>query len=164
MKYKLINTKTNEETICGKVVVDCFDYYVRTSHVENCWVITDSDKLVKVDKNNYEAWHEFNCKKVIATNNPNIDIPKVVNETERLAYNIAFKFIGTDFNQVKYLQSLIVEGYNKCLETHPNSDEDIKDFGYFCVKHYKEKVLPKKSFEELLQLWKQQKTKTFWYE
>ena len=30
MKYKLINIKTKEETLCDKVTIDGFDYYLNS--------------------------------------------------------------------------------------------------------------------------------------
>lgn len=174
MKYKLINNKTKEEHLCDKITIDEFDYYVSDDVITKGWRGFAYKKDVKgqIFKHFYtlNTWYD-DAKKVIATNNPNGDIPKIVDEVERLAEKL---------KQTKYIDGSITtwtkndwqscwkegfkDGYNKSQETHPNSDEDMKDFGYFCVRHYKEKVLPKKSFEELLQIWKDQLPKVIYYE
>ena len=164
MKYKLINSVSKIETICDKVVVDGFDYYVMTTHIESCWVITDNDKLVKVGKSNYENWHEFNSKKVIATNNPNMDIPKVVDEVDYECMK----------DQNGGINGMWVRGYNKCQETHLFSEEDMVEFVEFvndnAVRNTEGTWMlfdnPKNMLttKQLLQLWKEQKTKTVWYE
>ena len=69
-KYKLINKTTGEEHICEKVVIDGWDYYVSDDKVqvgatiglEQIDTLNDIDLLLQ--------------KKVIATNNPSIDILK----------------------------------------------------------------------------------------
>ena len=33
--------------------------------IKDCYVLTDLDKIIKVDESNEEQWHEFNCKKII---------------------------------------------------------------------------------------------------
>ena len=84
--YKLKNIKTKEEHLCDKVIIDGFDYYVSDEKYavgENC--IGEDEGGLRIHKcvilNNCLA---IGCKKVIATNNPNIDIPKVVNEVEKI--------------------------------------------------------------------------------
>lgn len=87
MKYRLINKATDEEHLCDKVTIGGFDYYV-------------SDELPKTGRPFYDkelntiAWRtdtgliHKNDVEVIATNNPNIDIPKVVDNVEKLAWDI----------------------------------------------------------------------------
>ena len=33
--------------------------------IKDCYVLTDLDKIIKVDESNEEQWHEFNCEKII---------------------------------------------------------------------------------------------------
>lgn len=184
MKYKLIQAKTGEEHLCDKVTIDGFDYYMSDEKINEETLFVDDNKLFEC-RNIFEIGieddngliHKFeNCKKIIATNNPNIDIPKVVDEVEKLAFDY-YEQVKKDYysngqqaqmpKSNKEFQAMgdgFIEGYNKSQETHPFSEEDMKDFGYFCAKHYKEKVLPKKSFDELLQLWKEEKIKIIFYE
>lgn len=42
-------------------------YITSDEKIKNCYVLTDLDKIVKVDKNNDELWHQHNCKKIILT-------------------------------------------------------------------------------------------------
>ena len=75
MKYKLINNKTKEEHLCGKITIDGFDYYM--TYPEKCCIQKEGKTVM-----NKGCMERNHCEKVIATNNPNIDIPKVVNEVE----------------------------------------------------------------------------------
>ena len=137
MKYKLINTKTKEETLCDKVTIDGFDYYVSDAY----------------------------GKHAIATNNPNIDIPKVVDEVERLAYEYENSFTNGEGNaDVDF-----IAGYNKSQETHPFSDDDMIEFGDWVrnnpyIWNYPDKFNDKRTTKELFQLWKEQQLKTVYYE
>ena len=115
-KYKLINTTTKEEHLCDKVTIDGFDYYVSDEKYavgENC--IGEDEGGLRIHKcvilNNCLA---IGCKKVIATNNPNIDIPKVVNKVEKLA-----KEQWGNVHRTGILG--FIDGYNKSQETHPFS-------------------------------------------
>src|SRR5574343_869369 len=86
MKYKLINSVSKIETICDKVTMDGFDYYVSDELQEKGDPIihkTLKDKVMYAPDeigSTQEHWW-----KVIATTNQNIDVPKVLDEVERLA-------------------------------------------------------------------------------
>lgn len=80
MKYKIINTKTNEFHICEKVTINGYHYYVSKSDIEigdyfevngelfRCLTSKEADDLAVT-----------NCyPKVIATNNPVLNLPMVV--------------------------------------------------------------------------------------
>ena len=169
MKYKLINKTTGEERICEKIVIEGLDYYV-------------SDKMPNVGSPFYDkelncvAWRTDNSLvhkndvEIIATNNPSIDIPKVVNEVEIMA-NLYCKEMDRlaeshDFNSFKY-------AYNKSQETHPFGEEDVIEFLNWirdntvfdsAPKPYHRKTQTRLSQEELLQLWKEQRPKILYYE
>jgi len=174
--YKLKNIKTKEEHLCDKVIIDGFDYYVSDEKYavgENC--IGEDEGGLRIHKcvilNNCLA---IGCKKVIATNNPNIDIPKVVNKVEKLA-----KEQWGNVHRTGILG--FIDGYNKSQETHPFSEEDMIEFVEWCQKPcledlrqpnvvyissgnfywYKHKKYTPK---ELLQLWKEQQPKVLFYE
>ena len=178
-KYKLINTTTKEEHLCDKVIIDGFNYYV-SDEVE-----TRSGKIAYINNNVYKGELRVvttvfgnsnleDCKKVIATNNPTIDIPKVVNKVEKLA-----KEQWGNVHRTGILG--FIDGYNKSQETHPFSEEDMIEFVEWCQKPcledlrqpnvvyissgnfywYKHKKYTPK---ELLQLWKEQQPKVLFYE
>lgn len=150
-KYKLINLKTKEEHLCDKVTIDGFDYYVNdyiSDEVDGGLTKIPFEKLILI---------------AVTTNNPNIDIPKVVDEVEML---------GEDETNIRILQhktpSQIArqyfdgyeEGYNKCLETNGNSDEDMLEFALYVATAPN---TPYKTVKELLQIWKDQRPKIVYY-
>ena len=161
--YKLINTKNKEEHLCDKVTIDDgFDYYVNKTFLrindfgywEDANIIAQINNIIAISPE---------TKKVIATNNPNIDVPKVVNKVEKLA-----KEQWGNVHRTGILG--FIEGYNKSQETHPYSEEffdwidkeeipreDGKWIKYF---NGKDNYLTTK---ELLQLWKEQQPKTIYY-
>lgn len=42
-------------------------YITNSEEIKNCYVITDLDKVIKVDESNEEFYHQFNSKKIILT-------------------------------------------------------------------------------------------------
>lgn len=155
-KFKLINKQTGEEHLCEKVVIDGWDYYVSDNHAVSgdfaLYAGHVTKKLVDTE------WTTGD-KKVIATNNPNIDVPKVVDETWEF-----FKKIDGTCEKDKYEHWLYKSGYNKSQETHPFSEEDMKKFGKFCIENNVcEEENRYYQYWELLQLWKEQKSKTVYY-
>ena len=80
MKYKLMNTRTKEEHLCDKVTIDGFDYYVNDETPEHDKYITYKNQLFIIKNGDNELFHL--SKKVIATNNPNIDIPKITSKID----------------------------------------------------------------------------------
>ena len=163
MKYKLINKQTKEETLCDKITVDGFDYYVSDEKTQKYGdYVWNGDHILGIAK-----VFTPDGRKVIATNNPNIDIPKVVDEVKVLA-NLHKVNISEDWSRASF-----IKGYNKSQETHPFSEEDmieflnwIRDNTVFdsAPKPYHRKTQTRLSQEELLQLWKEQKPKTIYYE
>jgi hypothetical protein len=94
MKYKLINSKTKEEHLCDKVTIDGFDYYVSEEEIKvGDWYTWDGNKnsAPSLCTDNYNETSILESKeftkffKVITTNNPNIDIPKIVDEILKLS-------------------------------------------------------------------------------
>lgn len=195
MKYKLINIETKEEHLCDKVTIDGFDYYVSDKYARIGNFITDGKVIEKVtyfDTFTLEYSIKPNgrtpmCQKrpslkwgnILATNNPNIDISKVVDEVEKLCkFNVEkiySKYIPKDL-----LDDYIVLyklGYNKSQETHSSSEEDMIEFAEFVSKypdknrnylgqmlHAKSKYDGAERTIDLLQLWKEQQPKTVYYE
>lgn len=151
-KYKLINKKTGEEHLCDKVIIDEFDEYWEQSQKEKGGTF----------------------KRRIATNNPNIDLPKVVDEVKDLAKVDAIGIFGNDFSLASLAHQIEFERvYNKSQETHPFSVEDMIAFANWLFlwqqnsigewKHQnKNQVF--KTTQELLQLWQSQQPKVIYYE
>jgi hypothetical protein len=198
MKYKLINTKTKEEHLCDKVTIDGFSYYVSDKYARIGNFITDGKAIEEVtyfDTVTLEYSIKPNGRtpmsqkrpslkwgNISATNNPNIDIPKVVDEVEMMAllqypYPLDVKdkndkIIQTKgekpFNHAKiekYRRAFVI-GYNKSQQTHPFSEEDMVDFIDFVEKsiYDNEGYTQFKTNKELLQLWKEQQPKIVYYE
>lgn len=175
MKYKLINRATTEAHMCDKVTIGGLDYYVSDEDLVNCKCFDFNQNKI-VDSIFYNK-KESHVKKVIATNNPSIDIPKVVDEVtkeaERDWIHKEYGFEG-GYNPKRCIDGAVqkpkfingfVKGYNKSQETHPFSDDDMIAFGDW--------LLDIKSFDdfyvgvqtkELLQLWKSQQPKVLYYE
>ena len=171
MKYLLINQETGEQTLCDKVTIDGFDYYAYACHGE----IRLNDPVT--DKYRVWFWGDnfslLGTQKVIATNNPNIDIPKVVDEVEKMSKSL----YPSSPQKAKHF----IAGYTKSQETHPFSEEDMIEFnkwicdsGYMWnwkFELYTLEMIPSerivkihgKSAKELLELWKSQQPKKVYY-
>lgn len=179
MNYKLINNQTKEEHLCDKVTIDGFDYYVSDNQsfiYDNCFVYDWHNNLIKKSNVEYGT-----SKFIIATNNPNIDIPKVVDDVEKLAkewYYSILKRTGIDLTPNKRSMNGFVKGYNKSQETHSFSEKDMIDFGIWCLSNVEPDLLGNRWFycnndkwgqgfktkEELLKIWKEQQPKIVYYE
>lgn len=164
MKIKLINKQTNEEHICSKVVIDGFDYYVSDDEIKLNDPITD----------NYRVWFwRDDCsllgrKKVIATNNPNLDIFQVVDNYKNGKWwaadlNGYDKNCELPTNDVEV--NSFIEGYNKSQESHPFSEEDMIEFSWWLVKNLGMFSCDRTAHfnKELLQIWKEQRIKIIYY-
>ena len=155
LKYKLINNQTKEEHLCDKVTIDRFDYYVGNEIAGFTYnkPTYNSDGRIGLPENNQS-------RKIIATNNPNIDIPKVVDEAERLAESII-----PNLPYKKYVKTGFIGGYNKSQETHSFSEEDMIEFAHFYFREeFNSTIQDCKSTEEIFQLWKEQQPKILYYE
>ena len=174
MKYKLINKQTGVETLCDKVTIDEFDYYVSDElpSIGDKSVLQVEGFSPMVLTHFEECESDYKGKKIIASNNP-IDIPNVVNEVEMLAnieYPFAFGGIGNIENTSK---NHFIKGYNKSQETHPYSEEDMIEFASWCyLNGYSKHQINDRWYDgehyignskELLQLWKEQKIKIIYY-
>lgn len=167
-KYKLINLQTGEEALCDKIIIDGFGYYVNNDICDYFYDKT-INRIIKSngDVEGYEDYSEY-FKGVIATNNPNIDVPKVVDEVEQLAYQLYPKdefwigdlATGRMFDQNAKERIHFIKGYKQSQETHPFSDEDMVEFALYVATAPN---TPYKTVKELLQTWKKQKPKNVVY-
>ena len=100
----------------------------------------------------------------MATTNPSIDIPKVVDKVAELAEEITTyeHFCDSSLDYASHYKGVKI-GYNKSQETHPFSEDDMIEF----LKFYKSYILMLKAEkwenlevteEKLLEVWKNQRT------
>lgn len=187
MQYKLINKTTKEETICTKVVIDGFDYYepiVKTKPALNdYYVVTLYDvemnetlvfekvksiNEVRINNESVETnRHIKNCRKILATNNPSIDIGQIIDEVEELADKWVFKTNGHKWSNNDDTAgdnySSFIEGYNTHSQTQSLSDDEVAEFLEWGNNYIK--TNPNcYTYKELLQLFKEQQIKTIYYE
>lgn len=139
MKYKLINNTTKEETICSLVTIDGFDYYVTDKDILiNDYYITSNS--LEQCLSSYESYDlTNNCKKVIAANNPNIDISKVA-DLDSLASDSLHSFqkrLPTTYtlNPSNYYEGF-KKGYNKAKETYRYTKEDLYNLAKHITHNY----------------------------
>jgi len=167
MKYKLVNNKTKEEALCDKVTIDWFDYYVSDEKLQIGDYLQRNNDLPVLYTENF--WFDFGVpyKKVIACNNPNINIPKEVEEVDVLRetmVNLCLEKIK-DLTKRFFWKAGFKSGYNKSQETHPFSEEDMIDFAEFYFREeFNSTMQDCKPSKEILRLWKEQQPKIVYYE
>ena len=164
-KYKLINNLTKEETLCDLVTIDEFDYYVDDNEIiQKDFYIdfrSDGNKLEQFKtKEDWVLVGICDSKKVITTNNPNIDIPKVIDEVKTLSLEYTINK-NTQF----FTKHDFENGYRKAKETYHFTVQDMLDFGKYCINNQLCKEENRYyQYWELLQIFKEQQIKTIFYE
>lgn len=177
MKYLLKQNKKDKGILCDKVTIDGFDYYVSDMNSKRGWFYCYRTKSLFKDEG-----IDINCcnadVKVIATNNQSLDIPKVVDEVERLAENHWRNQYIMALDE--YTKPYIIEdfkiGYNKSQEMFPFTEEDMIEFAEWCQNQYFYSTVEKKwstefkiydgvlyTTKELLKIWKEQQLKIVYY-
>jgi hypothetical protein len=181
-QYLLKNKTTNEEVLCTKVVVDGFDYYVSDEKIKiDEYYIDDTNAIRQAITECETYWTtRKSYKKLIATNNPSIDIPQIVDEVVSV-FKTHFEIEdGEPFPQTQGDKNIIEyfeEGYNEHSKTHTLSDDEVVEFNDWCIKNYCCEILfsgkwykrngddeTEYTSKELLQLFKEQQIKTMIYE
>lgn len=164
-KYKLINNLTKEETVCSLVTIDGFEYYVNDNEIiQKDFYIdfrSDGNKLEQFKtKEDWVLVGICDSKKVITTNNPNIDIPKVIDEVKTLSLEYTINK-NTQF----FTKHDFENGYRKAKETYHFTVQDMLDFGKYCINNQLCKEENRYyQYWELLQIFKEQQIKTIFYE
>lgn len=183
VKYKLINSVSKIETICDKITLDRFDYYVISEEIDQPTYIV-SDKTIELVKDEFDFINsgikDGFYAKVIATNNPNIDIPQIINEGEKLAEQFVINKLKKS-SQAPGILVGYIEGYNKAKENYKYTKEDMLNFYDWCdiseeagrfwrnnrvspqMGGGHNKILNEKR-KELFKIWKEQQPKTLYYE
>ena len=176
-KYKLINTKTKEEHLCNKITIGGFDYYVSDEEIKvGDWYTWDGNKnnAPSLCTDTYNESSILDSQgftkfyKVVATTNPNIDIPQILeepNETliHQIAADLGYRMLPDD------LEEGIKAGYKESQETHPFNEDDVEFFVKKALEDAKKSVCWSDEYykhltKELLQLWKEQQHKIVYYE
>lgn len=162
MKVKAINKNTNQQFDCEEIEIDGYKYYlyynIEPKKIGQYYITKDNQvDIVKTGK-------ELG-KPILCTNNPNIDIPKIIEYSDILE---DMAVLSTEENEIddsiEYGHRLgFINGYNKSQETHSFSEKDMKSFGKFCFE-YDYRLFGRKLYKELLQLWKEQQPKKVYYE
>ena len=183
MKVKIINKNTNQQFDCEEVEIDGYKYYLyyNTEPKKIGQYYINKDNQVDIVKTGKELG-----KPILCSNNPNIEIPKVVDEVDKISEEW---FLINGYNQFDYIHShrtpdaitasnLFKAGYNKSQETHPFSEQDMLDFvlwkdeNKFSVISTKEDWVSELleysgcvyTTKELLQPWQEQQPKIVYYE
>lgn len=161
---KLINIKTGESHICDKVTIGGFDYYVSNEKAIvgfYGYINFRGGDIKKVGKYFANDW-----KRVVATNNPNISIPKVVDEAD-------YYYPKLDVSTKEDTDNILLrEGYNKAKETFLFTKEDMVEFTEWCNKEYEFDTRCNMWFHgsgyyetsDLIEIWQKQKPKVIYYE
>lgn len=161
MKYLVKNRKTGEETLCEKVGVDGFDYYI-VNKLPNAkdYFITRNNGLGQHNGAGIILFKDD--RKVIATTNKSLDLPQVVDEVEELASKAAdseecFNNVDGDYSgYYDYIEGFQV-GYNKAEETYQFTKYDMVEFtDWIFVESFK-KGTSDFTTSELLDIWQQQR-------
>lgn len=163
-KYALrdIRQRDAQPIMCEKVTIDGFDYYVSDEK------FSFNEKVFNTQENTIETWllpHTTTSpcfKKVIATNNPDIELPKVVDEFE-LFQEEYFKNTSFGERNPKSLYDALKAGYIQSQQTHPFSEQDMIDFANYCLEtlFVNNDDTPT---TKLFQLWKDQQPITIYYD
>lgn len=171
MTYKVKNTVTGEETICEKVVVDGFNYYVNNDKIIGFYYNPIENKIYnEKNKKRLEVINKHKRKKIIATTNPSLDLPKVIDELEELAENHArgkwALYFDENFSHNtiggRFIDAYKV-GYSKAKETYSYTKDDMVEFAD------KVRVMVMNGYlgndyimtdEEMFDIWQEQRTKT----
>lgn len=124
MKYLLKKDEQDKGVLCDKVTIDGFDYYELNTTVNSGDFVINDLQLLQVN----QSTCVFYDKKVMATSNPNIDLPKVVDES--ISMQLAYKHtenLRLTNNERTQRWFGYIEGYNKSQSTHQYSEQNMLD-------------------------------------
>ena len=131
-KYQLIHIDTLESVMCEKIIIDGNDYYViKTDDLDMFTYYVDIiENTIEFEGDSDEIDVNPNWRKIIATTNPSIKCPQVVDYGLYLAeqeYPFEEGYSVADKNySIGELQDSFNLGYQQYSETHSLSDEEVK--------------------------------------
>lgn len=164
MKYLLKKNSEDEGVLCDLIVFENYFYY-----------IGDQPKRVgrlcyNENHRRIEYYSGLNDKDIqlaiVATNNPNTRIPKVVDEVDIMREKLVETYLEKIKDATKrfFWKVGFKHGYNKSQETHSNSDEDMIEFGKHCIRQFTLSQNRDESFtKRLLPEWREQQHKVVYY-
>lgn len=163
-QYKLINLETKEEFICDKVVIEGMDYYVTASNIQKGeWQYYHySNSKQTILKAELDLPNDGRRSLVIATKNPSIDVPKVIDSIEDLSE------VSSEVQEATYtIQHKITykhgfkDGYSKAKETYTFTEGDMIEFaGYYLLECRENRYKP---IDKMLKDWKEQRIETIYF-
>lgn len=156
MKYLVKNKTTGEETLCEKVEVDGWLYYIAGEAIEGDYGYLNfqGGEIEIIGKYFADDW-----LKVIATNNKSLDLPQVVDELEELIDKLE---TPKGLSVLTYDEGF-KEGYKTAKETFEYTKEDMVEFALW---YQKENTENKAEFYfgfsdmDMLNIWQEQRIKT----
>jgi len=172
-KFKLINNKTKEETTCKLVTIDGFNYYISDNPIKALTKLTFKNvpknyvynKSMGIRDLRYKHNEQIDDKLIICTNNPNIDIPQVIEENTIIVNNAESLKEDCPNGEFQVRKVYFLKGYNKAKETYKYTEEDLISFAYFYfIEEFNSTMQSSKSTEKLLSMWKEQQITTIFYE
>ena len=138
--YKLINLETKQEFICEKIEIDGYEYYAyseKSAFVKGAMFIT----IDNIIHSNYG--YNYLDRVIIASNNPAIDIPQVVDEVEGLSNKANGYLVYAKNTKAQIFNDGYIVGYNKAKEQYLYSKQDMINFAKFWAlnkDYYRNKI------------------------
>ena len=135
MNYIVKNITTGKEIICTKTPIDGFDYY--SSFIADMLPDTKYKTIVENSRRiiEYTRHIQSTDKSIICTNNPNIDLPQIIDEAVGLAEQIVGQR-NIDDAVIIYTEAWFEIGYNESKSKRPFSESDMLDFLSFVENNY----------------------------
>lgn len=164
MKYKLIDQITKEEHICDKITIDGFDYYFAEDMIKEGEFFLMEGEMIENCSLLTNEWCNSKQPKIFATNNPNINMPKIFEEAEMLSEKVIANFEYREDEDVKYARKKWSDGYKVAKYLYPFDENDMIEFALFYTDYIinsKEKDI--RTRKGIFELWKEQKQITLFY-
>ena len=171
-KFKLINSK-KEEIICEEVEIDGFKYYQadncgREALIDGCFYIYKNEMICKYSKlyNKSAASAGYN-KKIIATNNPNLELPQIIDTALISAQNSILLLSNLQTSRDQHVGiTCFFEGYKQAKDESPFSKEEMFNFAdYYFNEIFNTDI--KSNFlstNDIFKMWELTNIKTLYYD
>lgn len=127
----------------------CFPQYIyitNNEEIKYCYVLTDLDKIVKINKDNEELWHQYNSKKIVLTNDPKLEtVQQLTEEQLREFVNNPCEFVEV----VKELRAF--DSQNRYVEYAMEKGDYVKSFYSVSLTPYLSRENKKQTEEKYTQ-------------